>query len=254
MSLFSIIIPAYNQPRLLERAIGSILRQDMNDYEIIITDDSTNGEIRLCVENLNVPQIIYLRHEPTGHAVDNWNFGLQQASGQYIILMHHDEAMVGSNYLSRTRQLLDQGTDIVISDIEVVHDKKKASHLTAWMKKTIIAHPEWLFLINAIGPCACITFRREQTIEFCNSLEWLVDVEWYYRLLTGKKTVFTSECQMQSFHGHATQLSCTLNVRKSCYADKLILQQKYKDNLKVRWMIILYEHLIVRTKIILGMI
>ena len=254
MSLFSIIIPAYNQPRLLERAIGSILRQDMNDYEIIITDDSTNDKVRLCVENLNVPQIIYLRHEPTGHAVDNWNFGLQQASGQYIILMHHDEAMVGSNYLSRTRQLLDQGADIVISDIEVVHDKQKASHLTAWMKNTIIAHPEWLFLINAIGPCACITFRREQTIEFCNSLEWLVDVEWYYRLLTGKKAVFTSECQMQSFHGHATQLSSTLNVRKSFNDDKLILQQKYKDNLKVRWMIILYELLIVRTKIILGKI
>ena len=44
MNMISVIIPTYNRKKLLPRAIGSILGQTEQDFEIIIVDDaSTDG-------------------------------------------------------------------------------------------------------------------------------------------------------------------------------------------------------------------
>lgn len=254
MKTFSIVIPAYNEPLLLKRAVDSVLSQDMTDFELIIADDSTTTEVQQYVESLHMPCVSYHRHKSTGHAADNWNFALQQASGDYIILMHHDEAMKSTDHLSRIARQMANGADICVSDIEVITgNRKKPSHLPAWMKRAIIAHPAWLFLINAIGPSACISFRREQAVMFRPALQWLVDVEWYYRLLKDKRVVYLPDCCMQSIHGHASQLSSTLNIAQAFASDRRIILQTYSDK-TVRLMTRLYGLLIIKTKKILGKI
>ena len=44
MPKVSILIPTYNQPQFVKECIESILSQTFTDYEIIVTDDSTNTE------------------------------------------------------------------------------------------------------------------------------------------------------------------------------------------------------------------
>ena len=42
----SILIPAYNRPHYLELALKSALNQTYENIEIIISDDSTNDEVK----------------------------------------------------------------------------------------------------------------------------------------------------------------------------------------------------------------
>jgi len=42
MPKFSVIIPTYNRENFVGRAIASVLRQDVTDYEIIVVDDGSS--------------------------------------------------------------------------------------------------------------------------------------------------------------------------------------------------------------------
>ena len=252
MKKFSIIIPTYNQLPLLKRALESVLHQQGADYEVIVTDDSDNQDISTHIQSTDNQLIKYFHHKSTGNAADNWNFGLSKAEGQYVIVMHHDEAMASSNHLSLMAQALTDA-DVAIADIEVMNGGKQSSrwlsHLT---KKFICRHPEWLFLQNAIGPTACIAFKNLQQQPFNPKLSWLVDIEWYYRLLKGKRVSICKRCKIQSTHGHAGQISQQLEIMQAFCQDKAIICQTHGND--VRLMLWLYEHLILGTKRLLRRI
>lgn len=252
MKKFCIIIPTYNQLPLLKRALESVLHQQGADYEVIVTDDSDNENISTYIQSADNQLIKYFHHKSTGRAVDNWNFGLSKAEGQYVIVMHHDEAMASSNHLSLMAQALTDA-DVAIADVEVMTDGKQSkrwlSHLT---RKLCCKHPEWLFLQNAIGPTACIAFKRDQLQSFNLDLKWLVDIEWYYRLLKGKRVSICKSCKIQSTHGHAGQISQQLDIMQAFSQDKAIICQTHGND--VRLMLWLYEHLILGTKRLLRRI
>lgn len=252
MITFSIIIPTYNQLPLLKRALESVLHQQGADYEVIVTDDSDNDEICTYIEALDKQTIKYFHHNSTGRAADNWNFGLSKAEGKFVIVMHHDEAMSSSNHLSLMAQAL-ADSDVAMADVEVMNSGKQSSrwlsHLT---KKLCSKHPEWLFLQNAIGPTACIAFKRDQLQPFNPDLKWLIDIEWYYRLLKDKRVSICNTCKVQSTHGHAGQISQQLDIMQAFNQDKAIICQTHGTDVSL--MLWLYEHLILGTKRLLRRI
>jgi glycosyltransferase involved in cell wall biosynthesis len=56
----SICIPAYKQADKLEKLLHSIENQTYRDFEVIVTDDSPNDEVRdLCLMGFNFPVFYY---------------------------------------------------------------------------------------------------------------------------------------------------------------------------------------------------
>ena len=251
MKTFSIVIPAYNQLSLLQRALDSVLCQKEADYEIIISDDSSDDKIERYIQELGNTNIRYYHHQQGKGAADNWNHGLQKATGQYLILMHHDEEMIQDNYLKRVQRQMEQGSDITISTV-CVNGQKKLQHYNRWLKEYVCNHPALLFLLNVIGPCACLTFRKELLQTFNPNLRWLVDAEWYYRILNGKKPVCIHTLTIHSHHGHEGQISQTIDMKEAFLSDKSILSLIYHQNKKVRFMLFLYQYLILNIKQLFG--
>jgi len=253
MSTFSIVIPAYNQPELLQRAVESVLQQQGVRFEVIISDDSTNHLIAQYAEQLANPLVRYLHHDEPGTPVDNWNFGLQAATGDYVIIMHHDEAMYGSDYLQRIEKQMEKGADLVVSQVEVRHNGQIKKPSPPAIKNWLSKHPAWLFFINAIGPCACLTFRKTQLELFDSQLHWLVDVEWYYRMMREKDIVYDYACKILSIHGHQGQITGNIDIMKNFQHDRTIIADKHQDT-SINMALWMYEHLILRTKKLLGRI
>ncbi|WP_197018851.1 glycosyltransferase family 2 protein [Prevotella sp. P6B4] len=249
--MFSIVIPTYNHLPLLKRALDSVLQQQDADYEVIVTDDSDNNEISNYIKSIDKP-IRYFRHESSGKAADNWNYGLSKAEGKFVILMHHDEAMVSKTHLRLIAQQMEK-SEVVITDVEVLqHGKKRHRLTTNFTQRFACQHPKLLFLQNTIGPTACLAFRRNQMQQFNSNLTWLVDVEWYYRMLQGKQVSYYKSCKIQSYHGHERQITQHLNVMKEFRKDKVIINNTYGR--KIQLAIWLYEHIILGTKKLLGKI
>src|SRR5450759_3540061 len=89
MPLFSVIIPVYNRAHLVELAIGSVLRQTCQDFELIVVDDGSSDDSAEVVRRL-APQAMVLTIQNSGPAVAR-NHGIQAARGRFVAFLDSDD-------------------------------------------------------------------------------------------------------------------------------------------------------------------
>jgi hypothetical protein len=94
--LISVTIPAYRQPTLLRRAIDSVLAQSFTDWELVISDDEPiPGETWQVVAEFAARdyRIRGVRNQAQHGQVGNMNNAMLAARGEWIKLLHHDDAL-----------------------------------------------------------------------------------------------------------------------------------------------------------------
>jgi glycosyltransferase involved in cell wall biosynthesis len=86
----SVIMPTYNSIDVIDKAIGSVLDQYHDNFELIIIDDgSTDNTQQHVAKQYNDPRISYHYIENHGPAYAR-NHGLKHASGHYIAYLDSD--------------------------------------------------------------------------------------------------------------------------------------------------------------------
>lgn len=91
--LVSICTPTYNRPGLLERAIRSCLAQTCQDFEIIVTDNSTNDLSGELISRLDDPRIRYCKNERNLGPVGNTSRAVALAEGKYVKILMDDDLL-----------------------------------------------------------------------------------------------------------------------------------------------------------------
>src|SRR5690606_42120426 len=89
MVKFSICIPAYKS-RFLQECIQSILRQTLDNLELIILNDCSPEPVEEIVFQFEDSRINYVKNSSNVgslNLVDNWNKCLSLAQGEYIMIM-----------------------------------------------------------------------------------------------------------------------------------------------------------------------
>ncbi len=100
LPLISICIPAYKRIEFLQRLFDSIAIQTYKDYEVIITDDSSDEVVATFVKNYQgIESVHYYRNLTTLGTPENWNESIRKASGTWIKLMHDDDWFADANSL-----------------------------------------------------------------------------------------------------------------------------------------------------------
>ena len=87
----SVILPCYNVAKYIERAVDSILRQDFEDYEVIIINDgSPDNLLDICKKwgGKSNFKIITTANQGVAQAR---NEGLRVAIGEYVFFMDPDD-------------------------------------------------------------------------------------------------------------------------------------------------------------------
>jgi glycosyltransferase involved in cell wall biosynthesis len=226
---FSVIIPAFNSPELFRDALESVICQRGVTTEIIVADDSTDAGIEAYLTKLRSPQIIYFHHVPSLGAVKNWNYGLSQARGNYLILLHHDERLSGPDHLKECLVYLEsQDPDLLITNIAVQFPDQKQfkQKIPFILKRLVLSYfPSLLYTVNLIGPTACIVFKRELLAPFNENLKWLVDADWYYRLLKKNKSLIIDQLFVISCFGHKNQITLNLDRDRAEKEDEAVIRK-----------------------------
>jgi len=90
--LVSVVLPYYNAETTLDRAIRSIVRQNMEDWELILVDNgSTDNSSRVAENHASGDLRIRLVYEPERGVVHASNTGCHIARGAYIARMDADD-------------------------------------------------------------------------------------------------------------------------------------------------------------------
>ena len=109
MSYFSIIIPVYQTEKYIIDCIESVLKQDSDDYELILVDDgSTDGSSKICDQYASQFEKISVIHKRNGGLSDARNKGIRAAAGEYLLFLDSDDFWSDSQFLKKLKSGIEQ--------------------------------------------------------------------------------------------------------------------------------------------------
>jgi glycosyltransferase involved in cell wall biosynthesis len=98
LTQLSIVIPSYNCAQWLERSVRSTQYLGMEQPEVLIVDDGSTDDTPTLGPALAaaIPGVKYLR-KPNGGLSSARNFGIERATGSYILLLDSDDELIPCN-------------------------------------------------------------------------------------------------------------------------------------------------------------
>lgn len=89
----SVVIPTCDRPKLLKRAIDSVLGQTFSDFELIVVDDGIKEKAEAWIKTLSDPRVHYLVSGGRGGSAAR-NMGIKSAKGTYVAFLDDDDIWV----------------------------------------------------------------------------------------------------------------------------------------------------------------
>ena len=160
--LVTIIVPAFNSEKYIEKCLNSILRQTYQNLEVIVVDDgSTDGTAGIIRGIAGRDHRIRLLCEENRGTSAARNYGLEEATGEYLTFVDSDD-YIARDYVERLQKRCESTeADMVICGLCYVGENGR-------ILKRIVpdyyqrgVHEEWTFRISA----ACSHFYRRQIWE-----------------------------------------------------------------------------------------
>ena len=109
----SVLISTFNRPDLLKEAIQTVVDQKMTDWELLIMNDG-GTDVAHVVESFNDDRIRYFPDDVNKGAAHRFNFGLENARGDYITYLGDDDKFY-PNHLDLLSRALDENPNIALA-------------------------------------------------------------------------------------------------------------------------------------------
>ncbi len=121
--LVSIVTATYNASHLLRHAIGSVVLQDFDDWELIVVGDCCTDDTEACVAAFGDERIRFLNlSSNSGQQAAPNNRGVEESRGRYLCFLNQDDLFLPNHLSSNLARLQETGADLVLSayaDIQV---------------------------------------------------------------------------------------------------------------------------------------
>lgn len=187
----NILIPLYENKLMAKDCLISVSDfarcNPKTSIMVWISDDSSVSIASGILEEVsfgdNVDYRVCPKRNKTSlnNAVDNWNYLLSHVpEEEYYVLLHHDE------------RLPIERLSLGVHDLHILALKGIANRRSSYLGRYLTAFvlrffPKILLYFNIIGPTACvITNQRER---FNSKLQWLVDVDYYVKLIKAARSI-----------------------------------------------------------------
>ena len=159
-TFFSVIMPVFNRPQYLEKAIKSVLSQTYQDFELIIVDDGSDDRgVKLTLERYKESDRIKLLSQEHRGSAAAMNYGVSQAKGEYICRLDSDDLLFPQalevvnaciekfpnvDYFYSSRCSIDEEDRLIGIFNSVTFDRKRllrrniANHFICWKKRSFL--------------------------------------------------------------------------------------------------------------------
>lgn len=175
---FSIIIPAYNAEKDIERALNSVFKQTFNDYEIIVIDDCSTDNTSEVLKNKDNIKLIH--NQKNLKAGGSRNKGLDNAKGEFIIFLDADDYLAENDTLKKIDEIIGYDKpDIVYLGFEII-GKINEKWIPTEENSTLCKRArEWKYE-NVWDICWNREFLNENHISFVEN-KFFEDFVFYYK-------------------------------------------------------------------------
>lgn len=119
MKIVSVVVPAYNAERSIERCVRSVLNQDFKDFELIVVDDGSRDATAAMVQRLAAedPRIALIQQENGGEMAAR-AAGIRKAEGEWLYFLDSDDAIMSDTLSSMYSHIADD-VDVVVYEFSL---------------------------------------------------------------------------------------------------------------------------------------
>ncbi len=210
MVQISVVIPVFNRPELLCRALESVARQTLSPYEIVVVDDGSSPPVDEKQSRI-YPGIKIVRNENNSGVATARNRGIKCTSSEWIALLDSDDEWESSKLEKQSKYLQR------FPNIRAIHTDEK------WLRNNNeVKPPAYLNKSNhllwerslkhcLICPSSILLHRSifDAIGFFDESLSVCEDYDFWLRLLLHKEIGLVDEKLVIKHGGHIGQLSTT---------------------------------------------
>ncbi len=116
----SVVVPAYNEDKIICRTIASLLASDYQHFEIIVVDDgSPDDTLKIVRENFSGNQQVTIFTKENGGKAEALNFGWRRATGEIIIGLDADTLFTKGTITALVRRFADERIGAVAGNAKV---------------------------------------------------------------------------------------------------------------------------------------
>lgn len=193
--LASVVMPAYNAEKFIEKSIDSVLDQSERNFELVIVDDGSKDSTPAIISKKMSAdkRIRYFRTELNKGPSHTRNYGIEQAKGEYIAFLDADDIMSRTALESRIKALEGNGFACgSFCDMVLIDDKDEPLGITIRHQPSIA----FIDLLENKFPTSMIVLRASALKEeggFDNSFRHGEDWDLWLRLTRTGKVFARSE-------------------------------------------------------------
>jgi len=88
----SVVVTVYDRVQFLRNALESVLEQTFESFEIIVTDDSNNPEIKSVCDSFHQAKIRYRSNSSPVGVATNLRTAISEARGKYVAILNDDDS------------------------------------------------------------------------------------------------------------------------------------------------------------------
>ena len=199
----SVIVPIFNAEKSISKCIDSLLVQTYIDYELLLIDDgSTDNSNKICDEYAEKDNRIKVFHKRNGGVSSARNFGIENASGEWIVFIDSDD-WVDNDYLNIFfRNKIDKNVIVILGRI----DESPKSQVRCEFRETrLIKEDMAQGIINnhllEFGAPYCKLYNKDIIIDngirFPENYSYGEDAMFFYQYLQ-----YVDEINLRSYCGY----------------------------------------------------
>jgi len=205
---FSIIIPTYNRPGLVRRALKSVYVQSFKNYEVLVINDGSNADYSSVEQEAShLEKLRYFYKENSGPSTTR-NHGIDNAKGKFICFLDDDDEYLEDHLLVLHRLIeknkYEKGLYKTLTYLKTGEEIKK---------QVFAGLPEGAKVIervfaNIFGTCnVCISAEIVEEYKFRAEIPVSEDFDLWARIALNHPLFESDEyTTIYNFHGSNTSL------------------------------------------------
>lgn len=240
MPALSLIVPVYNVARWLDACVESLLRQDIDDYEILLVDDgSTDGSGTLADAWAEKSPRIRVLHQSNIGLGAARNSGVAASTGRYVQFVDSDDTL-GENVLGTLLQRMEaERLDVLRFNYRNIDESGqefrpyKDVKVGADYRESVCSGPQ--FLTERLGhACYAVQFllRRELSVRFpFPTGVYFEDTRWAPQILLEAERVNSMDIVAYNYRLRSGSITMAVSPEKKrkVLEDQLSLMAALKE-------------------------
>lgn len=209
----TVIIPVYNREKLIRYSIESVLKQTIDDFELLIVDDASTDHTVQEVLNICDRRVKLIKLQHNSGACAARNIGIKNATGKYIAFHDSDDIWEKNKLEICLEQLCRNKADVVFSGFEREYRNKKREILPKYNLNCVVDKVEAVLLENPVTTPTIFgrteVFRDEM---FDERMPRFQDQELAIRILKKYQLYYINQVLV---HSYIQENSITMNWKKA---------------------------------------